>query len=42
MKLKRQFLHAHELAFEHPASGERMGFLSELPLALLNVMEKLR
>ena len=42
MKLKRQFLHAHELAFEHPVSGERLAFVSELPLALRNVMEKLR
>ena len=42
MKLKRQFLHAHELAFEHPVSSERLAFVSELPLALRNVMEKLR
>ena len=42
VKLKRQFLHAHELAFEHPVSSERLAFVSELPLALRNVMEKLR
>lgn len=29
--LRRQFLHAHRLGFEHPASGERMSFTSELP-----------
>ncbi|HXR30100.1 MAG TPA: RluA family pseudouridine synthase [Solirubrobacterales bacterium] len=29
--LERQFLHAHRLAFEHPASGERLSFVSELP-----------
>ncbi len=29
--LRRQFLHAHRLAFAHPTSGERMSFVSELP-----------
>jgi 23S rRNA pseudouridine1911/1915/1917 synthase len=29
--LSRQFLHAHRLAFAHPASGEAMSFHSELP-----------
>jgi len=29
--LERQFLHAHRLAFGHPASGERLNFSSELP-----------
>jgi 23S rRNA pseudouridine1911/1915/1917 synthase len=29
--LERQFLHAHRLAFVHPASGERLAFVSELP-----------
>ncbi len=42
VRMKRQFLHAHELAFEHPASGERMSFVSELPVGLRSVMEKLR
>ncbi len=42
VKLKRQFLHAHELTFDHPATGERMGFVSELPVGLSAVMEKLR
>jgi 23S rRNA pseudouridine1911/1915/1917 synthase len=29
--LRRQFLHAHRLAFTHPDSGEQLGFTSELP-----------
>jgi len=32
--LERQFLHAHRLAFEHPQSGERLSFRSELPADL--------
>ncbi len=32
--LGRQFLHAHRLAFAHPASGEAMSFRSELPADL--------
>ena len=31
-ELKRQFLHAHELAFDHPAKGERLEFVCELPV----------
>lgn len=42
VKMKRQFLHAHELAFEHPATGERLRFVSELPVGLRAVLEKLR
>ena len=42
VKMKRQFLHAHELAFDHPESGQRMGFTSELPVGLRSVMAKLR
>ena len=42
VKLKRQFLHAHELGFEHPVTGERLGFVSELPVGLRSVLEKLR
>ncbi|MCE2473261.1 MAG: RluA family pseudouridine synthase [Anaerolineae bacterium] len=42
VRLKRQFLHAHELAFEHPTTGERLAFVSELPVGLRSVMEKLR
>lgn len=40
--LKRNFLHAHELSFDHPTTGERMRFKSELPIGLVNTMEKLR
>lgn len=40
--LKRNFLHAAELSFDHPTTGERMTFNSELPVGLKNVMEKLR
>jgi 23S rRNA pseudouridine1911/1915/1917 synthase len=32
--LARQFLHAHRLAFAHPAGGEAMEFRSELPADL--------
>jgi 23S rRNA pseudouridine1911/1915/1917 synthase len=32
--LQRQFLHAHRLAFNHPGSGERLSFSSELPADL--------
>ncbi|MCY4018266.1 MAG: RluA family pseudouridine synthase [Chloroflexi bacterium] len=42
VKLKRQFLHASELAFDHPATGERMRFESELPRGLADLMKKLR
>ncbi|MCY3782025.1 MAG: RluA family pseudouridine synthase [Chloroflexi bacterium] len=42
VKMKRQFLHAHELAFEHPVTGERLRFVSELPVGLRSVMAKLR
>jgi len=42
VRMKRQFLHAHELAFDHPVSGERMSFVSELPVGLADVMGKLR
>ncbi len=40
--MKRNFLHASELSFDHPVTGERMTFSSELPIGLQNVMEKLR
>lgn len=42
VRMKRQFLHAHELAFTHPASGAQVKFVSELPVGLRSVMEKLR
>ncbi|MDQ7027894.1 MAG: RluA family pseudouridine synthase [Anaerolineae bacterium] len=40
--LKRNFLHASELSFDHPTTGERQHFQSELPIGLQNVMGKLR
>jgi 23S rRNA pseudouridine1911/1915/1917 synthase len=42
LKLKRHFLHAANLAFDHPRTGERMRFESPLPAGLTNVLEKLR
>lgn len=40
--LKRHFLHAAKLAFDHPKTGERMTFELPLPAGLQNVLEKLR
>lgn len=40
--MKRNFLHATKLAFDHPETGERMQFESALPVGLQNVMDKLR
>lgn len=40
--MKRNFLHAAELSFDHPMTEERMHFTSELPVGLQNVMDKLR
>ncbi len=42
LKLKRHFLHAAALAFEHPTTGEDMAFESALPVGLQNILEKLR
>jgi 23S rRNA pseudouridine1911/1915/1917 synthase len=42
IKLKRHFLHAAELSFDHPISGERLHFESPLPPGLQNILEKLR
>ncbi len=41
-RLERQFLHAHRLAFDHPLSGERLGFNSELPFDLTEALESAR
>lgn len=35
----RLFLHAAEIAFDHPVSGQRMGFRSDLPPDLLSVLD---
>jgi 23S rRNA pseudouridine1911/1915/1917 synthase len=40
--LERQFLHAHRLAFTHPASGERLTFVSELPDDLVSALAAAR
>jgi 23S rRNA pseudouridine1911/1915/1917 synthase len=32
--LRRQFLHAHRLSFRHPATGQRVSFVSPLPADL--------
>ncbi len=40
--LERQFLHAHRLGFDHPASGERLSFSSELPADLEAALQAAR
>jgi 23S rRNA pseudouridine1911/1915/1917 synthase len=40
--LERQFLHASRLAFNHPSTGERMKFTSELPEDLAAALERAR
>jgi 23S rRNA pseudouridine1911/1915/1917 synthase len=40
--LRRQFLHAHRLAFDHPRSGERLSFSSPLPDDLEAALEAAR
>jgi len=40
--LTRQFLHAHRLAFAHPASGEALSFRSQLPADLAAALELAR
>lgn len=42
VKMKRNFLHAARLGFDHPESGERIEFKSELPVGLQQIMMKLR
>jgi 23S rRNA pseudouridine1911/1915/1917 synthase len=37
--LDRQFLHAHRLAFRHPATGEPLSFVSPLPANLAAALE---
>jgi 23S rRNA pseudouridine1911/1915/1917 synthase len=41
LAMKRPFLHAHELAFDHPADGSRRRFESPLPADLEQVRERL-
>lgn len=40
--IDRPALHAHTLAFDHPASGARMRFLSPLPPDMIAACERLR
>ena len=42
LNLDRQFLHAKVLGFDHPRSGERLEFSSNLPTNLDNILRKLR
>ena len=39
--LKRMFLHAHRLAFDHPVSGERLDIQCPLPVELESYLETL-
>src|ERR1041385_1941195 len=40
-KLKRQFLHAEQLGFRHPQTGERLKFVAPLPTELTQFLESL-
>lgn len=40
--LQRQFLHAYRLSFDHPITGERLEFSSDLPDDLARALESLR
>lgn len=42
IRMKRHFLHAAELAFDHPVTGQRLRFSAPLPPGLQDVMSKLR
>ena len=42
LKLDRQFLHAKVLGFDHPSTGRRLEFSSNLPHELENILKKLR
>ena len=39
--LNRPFLHAAELSFDHPVSGERVTFTSPLPADLAELLSRL-
>ena len=41
-KLQRQFLHAHELGFHHPRTGEGLRFKAPLPKVLTDLLELIR
>jgi 23S rRNA pseudouridine1911/1915/1917 synthase len=40
-KLGRHFLHAEELGFRHPQTGEQMRFVAPLPTELVHLLEEL-
>ncbi|HEV7684002.1 MAG TPA: RluA family pseudouridine synthase [Pyrinomonadaceae bacterium] len=40
-KLQRQFLHAEQLGFQHPETGESMKFVAPLPVELTEFLEAL-
>lgn len=40
--MKRNFLHAAKLAFDHPQTTDRMTFETPLPVGLQNILDKLR
>jgi len=42
MRLKRNFLHAAKISFDHPITEERLEFESPLPVGLQEIMKKLR
>ena len=42
LNLNRQFLHAKQLGFEHPRTGERLEFSSNIPKELNDILNKLR
>lgn len=41
LRCRRPFLHAEQLSFDHPATGARLSFVSELPDDLRGVLEQL-
>lgn len=42
VKMRRHFLHAARLSFDHPVTGETLTFESPLPIGLQAIMAKLR
>ena len=42
LNLDRQFLHAKQLGFDHPETGERLEFSSNIPKELSDILKKLR
>lgn len=41
IKMKRLFLHAFQISFDHPVTNERLSFEASLPVGLQNILEKL-